>query len=82
MRNKSWSLTKFYQNIFKLFPLLQVVNFFLNVLVYFTALYYLLANSGSTYMPVEALTQYRYIFGEGQKTFFKVTKRFAENIFK
>ena len=41
------------------------VNICLSIVVYFTALFYLLVNSGSTYKPVEILTNYGHIFGEG-----------------
>lgn len=41
------------------------VNGVLSIIVYFTALFYLLANSSTTYKPVEVMSNYGHIFGEG-----------------
>lgn len=41
------------------------VNGVLSIVVYFTALFYLLANSSGAYKPVEIMSNYGHIFGEG-----------------
>ena len=41
------------------------INFVFGIVIYLTALFYLLANSGSSYKPIEIMGQYSLVQGSG-----------------
>ena len=50
-----------------------VINFLFGIIIYLTALFYLLSNSAHTYKPIEFLGQYNFFNGPGM-FFFEVEK--------
>ena len=49
-----------------------VINFMFGIVIYVTALFYLLSNSAATYKPIEFLGQYNILSAPGRVSFFRI----------